>query len=109
MTDSLKKREEFAISLRKKKKDEIIQAKRRQLMDFGSSNAPPCSPAEPPELDSYKICPFILTEGYHSQTVKTHNATVNLKEVLQEIVPVFFNEEYFRHLDETAQVVSAFW
>jgi hypothetical protein len=31
MMDALKKREEFAISLRKKKKQEIIQKKRRQF------------------------------------------------------------------------------
>ena len=32
--DSLKKREEFSISLRKKKKEEIIQSKRKRLLQY---------------------------------------------------------------------------
>ena len=36
----MKKREEFAVSLRKKKAHELITAKRRKLMGGGSTNVP---------------------------------------------------------------------
>ena len=38
--DPLKKREEFAVSLRKKKAHELITAKRRKLMGGASTNVP---------------------------------------------------------------------
>jgi len=68
----LKKREDFAISLRKKKKEEILREKRRRLLDSLPKESPSkndASQSEAIEFDQYRDCPLFIfdeSEGVRS-------------------------------------------
>ena len=67
-SDPLKKREEFAISLRKKKKDELIRAKRQRLTQQLSAAA--ASKPDSKRKELYCDCPkFIFSPSNVLQAV----------------------------------------
>eukprot|EP00347_Sterkiella_histriomuscorum_P007064 403350389 len=101
--DPLKKREQFAVSLRKQKTSEIINAKRRKIMgaqsgkdDFGSSGSYKGNPefeAHPDELarQVQLICPEIYNEA-KNQPIATK-------------IQILFNKLITDNLDNKQQLV----
>jgi hypothetical protein len=86
--DPLKKREEFAVSLRKKKAHELITAKRRKLMGGASSNVPGGEMAEEESKSSGggTETKTTLYRGYH--TFDTPHGNEMYEKLLAELCPM---------------------
>jgi hypothetical protein len=76
------KREEFAISLRKKKKAELLREKRKRLLD----------PAQTPESETYDVCPLFSYDGLMPNKPR-HPQLISLRELLLEFAP-FLADDY---------------
>ena len=101
-SDPLKKREEFAINLRKKKKEEIMRGKRRKLQDqIHLQNGSLANKDENEITELYKDCPIFEFENtvgcncsmpeefsFHQQKKTLFN------EIIIRFVPSVMDNEY---------------
>ena len=80
LDDPMRRREDFAVNLRKKKKDEIIKQKRKRLFkDIGGAGGEPSA-------QIYRDCPmFTDVEGTEKPS---------LQAILKKHIPELFTEEF---------------
>jgi hypothetical protein len=83
----MRKREEFAVSLRKKKKELIIKERRKRLIVSNSQVQEPCDTEKGYSYSNnkmYNFCPLFLEEGPLDPS-KLHS----LQEILQRVLPEY--------------------